>query len=193
MYIVFEGIDTSGKSTQIELLKDEFKDIIFTKEPGATEFGKEAREILLSGSIKSKRAELLLFLSDRAEHYEEVIKPNLDKTIISDRGFISGISYALANGDFKFEELLLLNRFSLENKMPDKIVLFQTNMDTLKYRMSQKNLDGIELRGLDYLLRVQEYMLSSIEKISLDYILIDASDSIESINREIKSLINIDK
>jgi len=193
MYIVFEGIDTCGKSTQIELLKDEFKDIIFTKEPGATEFGREAREILLSGSIKSKRAELLLFLSDRAEHYEEVIKPNLDKTIISDRGFISGISYALANGDFKFEELLLLNRFSLENKMPDKIVLFQTNMDTLKYRMSQKNLDGIELRGLDYLLRVQEYMLSSIEKIGLDYILIDASDSIESINREIKSLINIDK
>jgi len=189
MYILFEGIDTCGKTTQIELLKQEFKQIIFTKEPGATKFGVKAREILLSGSIQSKKAELLLFLSDRAEHYEEVIKPNLNKTIISDRGFISGISYALANEDFDFDTLLKLNRFSLEDTMPDKVVLFQTNMQTLQQRMGEKTLDGIELRGLEYLLSVQDYMISSVQKIGLNHIIIDASDSVENINNRIKDYI----
>ncbi len=189
MYILFEGIDTCGKTTQIELLKQEFKQIIFTKEPGATEFGIKAREILLSGSIQSKKAELLLFLSDRAEHYEEVIKPNLNKTIISDRGFISGISYALANEDFDFDTLLKLNRFSLEDTMPDKVILFQTNMQTLQQRMGEKTLDGIELRGLEYLLSVQDYMISSVQKIRLNYIIIDASDSVENIYDKIKEYI----
>lgn len=189
MYILFEGIDTCGKTTQIELLKQEFKKIIFTKEPGATEFGIKAREILLSGSIKSKKAELLLFLSDRAEHYEEVIKPNLNKTIISDRGFISGISYALANEDFDFDTLLKLNRFSLEDTMPDKVILFKTNMQTLQERMNEKTLDGIELRGLEYLLSVQDYMISSVQRIGLNHIIIDASDSVENINDEIKEYI----
>ena len=189
MYILFEGIDTCGKTTQIELLKQEFSQIIFTKEPGATDFGVKAREILLSGSIKSKKAELLLFLSDRAEHYEEVIKPNLNKTIISDRGFISGISYALANEDFDFDTLLKLNRFSLEDKMPDKVVLFKTNLATLKQRMGEKTLDGIELRGLKYLLNVQEYMISSVQKIGLNHIVIDSTDSIENIYTDIKKYI----
>jgi dTMP kinase len=189
MYILFEGIDTCGKTTQIELLKQEFKEIIFTKEPGATEFGIKAREILLSGSIQSKKAELLLFLSDRAEHYEEIIKPNLNKTIISDRGFISGISYALANEDFDFDTLLKLNRFSLEDTMPDKVILFKTNMQTLQQRMGEKTLDGIELRGLEYLLSVQDYMISSIEKIELNHIVIDASDSVENIYNRIRDYI----
>jgi len=189
MYILFEGIDTCGKTTQIELLKQEFKEIIFTKEPGATEFGIKAREILLSGSIQSKKAELLLFLSDRAEHYEEIIKPNLNKTIISDRGFISGISYALANEDFDFDTLLKLNRFSLEDIMPDKVILFKTNMQTLQQRMGEKTLDGIELRGLEYLLSVQDYMISSIEKIELNHIVIDATDSIENIYNRIRDYI----
>ena len=189
MYILFEGIDTCGKTTQIELLKQEFKEIIFTKEPGATEFGIKAREILLSGSIQSKKVELLLFLSDRAEHYEEIIKPNLNKTIISDRGFISGISYALANEDFDFDTLLKLNRFSLEDTMPDKVILFKTNMQTLQQRMGEKTLDGIELRGLEYLLSVQDYMISSIEKIELNHIVIDASDSVENIYNRIRDYI----
>ena len=61
MYILFEGIDTCGKSTQIELLSQKYPQIITTKEPGGTEFGKKAREILLEDSLSSKRAEFLLF------------------------------------------------------------------------------------------------------------------------------------
>ena len=131
MYVLFEGIDTCGKSTQIDLLAEKHPELVITKEPGGTAFGLKARDILLQDSLRSKRAELLLFLADRAEHYEEIIKPNRDKIVISDRGFISGIGYALANGDFDFNELVRLNKFALEEHFPDKVVLFLTNMETL--------------------------------------------------------------
>ena len=181
MYIIFEGIDTCGKTTQIKLLSKEFSDAIITKEPGGTEFGKRAREILLEDSIKSKRAELLLFLADRAEHYIEVIKPNRDKLILSDRGFLSGVGYALANGDFEFEELIKLNRFALEDDFPDLIILFETNIETLKSRTEEKNLDGIELRGLEYLMSVQKHMVESLKKLDIPYIIVDATNDIDSI------------
>ena len=202
MYILFEGIDTCGKSTQVEIVakyfngiggfspeKDEAKaivsreeDVIVTKEPGGTAFGKKAREILLEDSLTSKRAELLLFLADRAEHYQQIVKKNQDKIIISDRGFLSGIGYALANGDFDFDYLLELNRFALEDNFPDLIVLFIIDMDTLKLRTSQKSLDGIELRGLEYLISVQNQMKQSLKRLNIPYLLIDATDTIDSIS-----------
>ena len=191
MYILFEGIDTCGKSTQIELISNKNPEIIVTHEPGGTAFGKKAREILLTDSLASKRAELLLFLADRAEHYEEVIETNKNKVIISDRGFISGIGYALANGDFDFEELLSLNKFALKDHFPDRIVLFLTDMETLKERTSAKSLDGIELRGLEYLLRVQEHMKESIIKLGIPHLFIDATDSIENIHQKILTYLKV--
>jgi len=110
MYIAIEGIDTAGKSTQIAALKEHFTDAIITKEPGATEIGKEIREMVLSAKAKSKKAEFLLFLADRAEHIKEVIEPNLDtKMIISDRSAISGVAYALIQGDIEKKELVSLS------------------------------------------------------------------------------------
>ena len=191
MYILFEGIDTCGKSTQIELIAEKHPEIIVTHEPGGTSFGKKAREILLADSLASKRAELLLFLADRAEHYEEVIEPNKNKIIISDRGFISGIGYALANGDFDFEELVRLNKFALKDHFPDRIILFLTNMETLKERTSAKSLDGIELRGLEYLLTVQEHMKESIIKLGIPHLFIDATDSIENIHQSILTYLKV--
>lgn len=185
MYVLFEGIDTCGKSTQIELISQKHPEIIVTHEPGGTAFGKKAREILLSDSLASKRAELLLFLADRAEHYQEVISPNQDKVIISDRGFLSGIGYALANGDFDFDELVSLNRFALEGHFPDKVILFLTDMKTLEARTSMKSLDGIELRGLEYLLTVQEHMKESILKLGIPHLFVDATEEIETIHTQI--------
>jgi dTMP kinase len=187
MYILFEGIDTCGKSTQIALLKERHPQLITTHEPGGTPFGKRAREILLGDSLQSKRAELLLFLADRAEHYTQIIAPNRDKTILSDRGFLSGIGYALANGDFDFEELLALNRFALEGNLPQKIIFFETTLETLKERTDTKKLDGIELRGLEYLMRVQDHMKQSLEKLEIDSLHIDATQPIETIYQEILS------
>ena len=191
MYILFEGIDTCGKSTQIDLISQQNAEIIVTHEPGGTPFGKKAREILLADTLASKRAELLLFLADRAEHYQEVIAPNKDKTIISDRGFLSGIGYALANGDFDFDELVSLNKFALEGHFPDKVILFLTTMETLEARTSAKTLDGIELRGLEYLITVQNKMQESLEKLGIDYLEVDATDSIENIHQKILSYLEI--
>ncbi len=191
MYVLFEGIDTCGKTTQIELVANSFKNVVVTKEPGGTAFGKHAREILLEDSLSSKRAELLLFLADRAEHYAQIVKPNKDKLIISDRGFLSGIGYALANGDFNFEHLVELNRFALEGHFPDLIVLFETNMKTLKERTGaeDKTLDGIERRGLEYLMRVQTDMKKSLERLDIPYLLVDATETIETIEKQIKKRI----
>ncbi|MGB5505455.1 MAG: dTMP kinase [Sulfurovum sp.] len=185
MYVLFEGIDTCGKSTQINLISQKHPEIIITHEPGGTAFGKKAREILLSDSLASKRAELLLFLADRAEHYQEVISPNKDKVILSDRGFLSGIGYALANGNFDFDELVSLNKFALEGHFPDKVILFLTDMKTLEERTSAKNLDGIELRGLEYLLTVQEHMKQSILKLGIPHLFVDATEDIETIHTHI--------
>jgi len=182
MYILFEGVDTCGKTTQISLIKERYPEIITTKEPGGTPFGKKAREMLLEGRIHSKRAELLLFLADRSEHYEEIIKPNIHRLIISDRGFISGLGYALANGEFDLDTLMKLNRFALEENMPDKVVLFLTNEETILSRSKSKKLDGIEMRGVHYLLRVQEMMKESILKLGIPHIFIDATDDIETIH-----------
>jgi len=185
MYILFEGIDTCGKTTQIELIARKHPEIILTHEPGGTAFGKKAREILLDDRLSSKRAELLLFLADRAEHYEEIIKPNRTKMIISDRGFLSGIGYALANGDFDFDKLLMLNRFALQDDLPDKIILFVTDMATLRERTSQKSLDGIEQRGLDYLIKVQQHMLESLKKLDIDHLVVDATDEVDAIHQQV--------
>jgi len=183
MYIIFEGIDTCGKTTQIDLLAKEFKDAIVTKEPNS----KILREILLSSSLSSKRAELLLFLADRAEHYKTIIEPNRDKLILSDRGFLSGIGYALANNNFEFEYLVELNRFALEDNFPELIIFFKTDIETLKIRMGaeDKSLDGIELRGLEYLISVQKNMQKSLERLDIPYLTIDATKDIESIYKEI--------
>jgi len=185
MYVLFEGIDTCGKSTQIALVAQKHPEIIITHEPGGTPFGKQAREILLTNALASKRAELLLFLADRAEHYQEVLLPHKDDFVISDRGFLSGLGYALANGDFDFDELVQLNRFALEGHFPDKIILFLTDMPTLTHRTSQKNLDGIERRGLKYLLEAQEHMKQSVLKLGIPHLFVDATQNIESIHENI--------
>lgn len=189
MYIIIEGIDTCGKSTQIELLKESHRDLVFTHEPGGTALGKQIREILLNGHLDSKRAEILLFLADRAEHFENIIKPNLDKIIISDRGFISGMAYAMANSDIDFDELLKLNSFSLQGVLPDKIILFIIDKESLEYRLGQKGMDKIEQRGIEYLLSVQKLMKDIVEKLKIPFLQINATDDMESINRQIKNFI----
>jgi dTMP kinase len=189
VYIVFEGIDGCGKSTQIELLKDIYKRAVFTKEPGGTSFGVKARELLLHSDIKSKKAELLLFLSDRAEHYEEVVKPNLDNLVLSDRGFISGIAYAMSSG-FELEFLLELNSFTLDNNLPQKIVLFIIDKETMISRIGNRGaMDKIESRGFEYLLDIQDKMQQVVEALGIEYLQIDAKESIETINRKIVDFI----
>ena len=191
MYVIFEGIDGAGKSTQIARLAAAFPQAIVTKEPGGTKLGENLREILLKENDLDKRAEILLFLADRAEHSGKIIKPNSDKMILSDRGFVSGMAYALAGGNFRFEELLSLNKFALQGNFPQKIVFFKADESTLRSRLgSRTQMDGIEARGFAYLLRVQDAMEEILQKLDVRYVTIDAAWDEEKITNLIKEFIN---
>ncbi|MBE0491009.1 MAG: dTMP kinase [Sulfurospirillum sp.] len=192
MYILFEGVDTSGKSTQIDLFATRKPNVLTTKEPGGTDLGVRLREILLQSDAKiSFNAELLLFLADRAEHYAKVIANNSDKLIISDRGFISGISYAKLNHPkLSLDFLLRINKFALNDSLPEKIVLFETNATLIKQRLGTKTQDKIEQRGIEYLLAVQSMMLETIKILQLPYMCVDAAWSVEKIYKKIEEFID---
>ncbi|WP_294963141.1 dTMP kinase [Sulfurimonas sp.] len=185
MYIAIEGIDTAGKSTQIQKLKENFADAIITKEPGATAIGKEIRNVVLSAKAQSKKAEFLLFLADRAEHIKEVVEPNLDKMIISDRSVVSGVAYALIQGEISETAIVHLNRFATGGIYPEKVFLLKLTREELEYRLSQKELDGIELRGVEYLLKIQDAIIKATELLKLELVTIDATKSIQEITKEI--------
>jgi len=192
MYIIFEGIDTTGKSTQVELFASRHKNIVTTKEPGGTQVGQKFRQILLESADKlSTNAELLLFLADRAEHYEKIVKPALKENyVISDRGLVSGISYALANHpELDRDFLLHVNKFALDGNLPEKIVLFKTNYDLITSRLGNKEKDTIEQRGIKYLLHVQDLMKETLEALHVEYLEVSSADAIEEIYKQIEEFI----
>ncbi len=187
MYVVIEGIDTAGKSTQLEILKNKFPNAIFTKEPGGTALGIKLREMILSGEANSSLAEMFMFLADRAEHTQEIILKNKNKLIVSDRSFISGIAYAK---DRKIDDLIELNRLATSNNFPQKVILLELKKDELQKRLSQKPNDSIEKRGLDYLLDIQARLKETILKLNIKHIFIDASLNIDEIAKKIEDFIN---
>ncbi len=185
MYVAIEGIDTAGKSTQIALLQKYFSEAVITKEPGATAIGTKIREIVLSGEVQSAKAEFLLFLADRAEHMQEVVLPNLDKLVISDRSVVSGVAYALVQKNISETAILHLNRFATDGNYPEILFLLQLTKEELTYRLSQKELDGIELRGVAYLLDIQEALIKASKLLGIELVIIDAAEPIEKITEKI--------
>ncbi len=185
MYIAIEGIDTAGKSTQIAALQEHYKNAVITKEPGATAIGAKIREIVLSGKVQSAKAEFLLFLADRAEHMQEVIIPNSQKLIISDRSVVSGVAYAMVQENISQTAILHLNRFATDGNYPQRLFLLQLTKEELSYRLSQKELDGIELRGTEYLLKIQEALIEAAKLLEIELVIIDASKPITTITEEI--------
>jgi len=189
MYIVVEGIDTCGKSTQIDLLQASHPQAIITKEPGATELGSKIRELVLFSDDLCPVTELLLFLADRSNHASRVIKPNLGRLIISDRSLISGMAYALASNKFDFDWLEALNRFAMQDIMPDAIILFTIREETLHERLGEKSHDVIEQRGIRYMLEVQKQLKFVAKTLGIKTLDICAEDSIEEIQTQISNFI----
>ncbi|MEA3352408.1 MAG: dTMP kinase [Campylobacterota bacterium] len=196
MYVILEGIDTAGKSTQLEILKQEFTDAVFTKEPGGTKLGVKLRQMVLNGEAKSKVAEMFLFLADRAEHSFEVVKKNPDEMIISDRGFLSGIAYAKSA---PLEIAISLNIMALNGAMPDKIIILKLTKEELEHRLSQKEQDSIEQRGSQYLIDIQTRMIEAIELMNsmsekpIDLLVVNASETVKEISQKIKAFLQYDK
>jgi len=185
VYVLFEGVDRAGKSTQIELLQSALADLIVTKEPGATPLGQKIRQILLHEASPSALAELFLFLADRAEHIQKVIKPNKNRIIISDRGYLSGIAYAHVKSGIDLEQLIDLNRLAMQGVEPDLIVFFSLTPQELRKRFATQPLDSIEQRGIEYLLRVQDIMKELLKRLDRPYIILDATKSKEEIFHDI--------
>ncbi|CAM2865700.1 dTMP kinase [Helicobacter burdigaliensis] len=190
MYVAIEGIDTCGKSTQIKALREVFKEAIFVNEPGGSELGSELREILLNKEVKiSKRAEVLLFLADRAQLADEVLLKSKEKLVISDRSLVSGMAYAK---DFDCTLLKELNLFALNGILPSKVVFLELSKEELKRRLDSKTHDKIEKRGIEYLLLLQERIKEVLEFLKLDYLIINADNKEEQITQEIISYIKCD-
>ena len=193
MYIVFEGIDFVGKTTQIEKLKKEFPNFIYTREPGGTQFGKKIRDILLHDDFALHHfSEFLLFLADRSEHYRRVLKPNLEagKVVISDRSIISGMAYAKSNGGIEEKTILDMNLMSVEKTLPDLAIFLTISRDELIRRKSQElKRDNIEIRGIEYSLSVQDNINFWLEKLEIETLKIDSSNDIETIFNTIRKKI----
>ncbi|MDD5211072.1 MAG: dTMP kinase [Sulfuricurvum sp.] len=189
MYVTIEGIDTAGKSTQIDALRTVFTDAVFTKEPGGTAVGQTIRSMVLNGELENKRAEMFMFLADRAEHTEKIIVPNINTLIISDRSCVSGVAYAMVQDVCDIDTLVQLNRLATDDHLPQHVFILKLTPQELTYRLSQKEHDAIESRGVDYLLGIQDALIASAYAFGIQTHVIDASQSIDTITLEIANFI----
>jgi dTMP kinase len=129
MFVTFEGIDGSGKSTQVELLRAELEsrglEVVATREPGGTELGEGIRELVLKGPDMTSWAEALLFAAARAELVAETIRPALERGawVLSDRYFDSSLAYQGIGRNLGLDRVLELNLRVTDNLVPDRTFL----------------------------------------------------------------------
>ncbi len=126
MFVSFEGVDGSGKTTQARLLEHHLaglgREVIATREPGGTELGERVRALLLDGPQISPWAEAALFAAARAEHAEEVIRPALARgaDVVCDRFVDSSLAYQGIARGLGLEPVLELNLTVLGGLLPDR-------------------------------------------------------------------------
>ena len=157
MFISFEGIEGSGKSTLLRNLQKYYlkKDleILFTKEPGGTDLGKDIRDILLNPtSLISPEAELLLLMADRIEHVKTRINPNLkkNKIIFCDRYIDSTIAYQGKGRNLREDKIKeLINILNLP--IPDLTILLDLPVEDGLLRANKRNeLDRFEKEDINF-------------------------------------------
>ncbi len=201
-FIVIEGIDGSGKSTQINqlskwlnetnLIPDNNK-LVVTREPGGTQLGQAIRSLLLNTSKEinpDSITELLLYAADRAQHVHEIIRPSLNKGdwVISDRFCGSTLAYQGYGRKLDIKLIKDLETIATQGISPDITFLLDITVDeSIKRRVNIKD-DRIENEGREFLSNV----LLGFKKLSEDnkWKTISALNSKEEIISDIKHEIN---
>ncbi len=142
MFVSFEGLDGSGKTTQLRLLADrltaEGRAVLTTREPGGTELGEAIRDLVLHGGNVAPWAEAALYAASRAQHVEEVILPALAKgaIVLCDRYLDSSVAYQGVARGLGLERVLELNLAAVGGLLPDLTFLLQIDPVVAESRMA---------------------------------------------------------
>ena len=195
LFITFEGIDGCGKTTQIDLLKnfltEQGREILITREPGAKGLGSKLREILLhyEGDVSSN-CESFLFLADRAQHIDTIVKPAIEagQIVLCDRHIDSTVAYQGYGRGVDIGQIKMLNNIATSGLKPDLTFIFDINIETSAKRVG-KNQDRMESSGAEFFKKVREGYLNIAKEEPERVKVIDGSKSIESIKDVVISII----
>lgn len=198
LFISFEGIEGSGKSTQAKLLKEYLLkskyNVVLTVEPGGTLIGEEIRRILLSLENKNMlpKTELLLYNASRSQHIEELILPSLEggKVVITDRFTDSTIAYQGYGRGIDLSLILDIDRIVNNSLRPNVTILLDLDVEEgLRRNRGINKRDRLEFEEIEFHKRVRVGYLEIASKERDRIKIIDASGSIEDVHEKIKCII----
>lgn len=195
-FIVLDGPDGCGKSTQVELLTEWLQkqgvEAVSFRDPGGTAIGEKIREILLSTehNAMSTRTELLLYMAARAQLWAEKIAPALkeNKCVILDRWLSSTCAYQGCAGGFGMEKVIKIAEDCLERAWPDLTIIVDVDLETGTKRLSRQR-DRMEAKSREYHQRVREGFLH-LAKEQGNFSVVDGAGDIEGVHKEILQLIS---
>lgn len=196
LFITFEGADGCGKTTQINLLNEYLKNknykTITTLEPGGSDIGKQLRQILLHhDGFVSKRAEVFMYLADRAQHVDAVIKKGVEenKIVLCDRHIDSSVAYQGYARGGNIEQIDLLNELATGGYKPDLTFVFDVDSIIAQQRVGETK-DRLEKEGLEFHKKVRQGYLELAKKYPQRIKVIDSNKSIEEVFEQVKKIIN---
>ena len=189
-FITLEGCEGSGKSTQLALLNDYFKDnnidVVFTREPGGTPIAEDIRKIILDvkNIDMTDQTEALLYASARAQHISEKILPAVKagKIVICDRYIDSSFAYQAYARGLGYDFVSGINAFAIKNCMPDLTIFYDISpREAFLRKGGADEGDRVEQSGIAFHERVYGGYISLTEKFPDRIVKIDARKSKEEI------------